>query len=149
MFEAVTIFYKYMPEELKKIMKEADPKQVKELENMIYIDDNKILDDPAVILKMVDDYQRGIEAIPFIFSSLDKYKDVKDLNTLSVEQKTKFIEGCREQINAIVTLHKVSTEFGKLADKYIPTKDQKEVMADFIRKHKDEIMKEDKDEKED
>lgn len=135
MFEAITVFYKDMPEELKRIMKEADPKQVKELENMIYIDDNKVLNDPAVTLKMVDDYQRGMEAIPFIFSSLDKYKDVKDLNTLSVEQKTKFIEECREQINAIVTLHKASVEFGK--------------MADFIRKHKDEIMKEDTDEKED
>ena len=147
MFEAITIFYKYMPEELKKIMKEADPQQVKELENMMYVDDNKVLDDPAVIGKMLDNIRRGLEALPFIFDSVDKYKGIKDLNALTGEQKIELINEFKEQLNAIVVIHKTSVEFGKMADKWIPTKDQKDIMADFIRKHKDEIMKEDKDEK--
>lgn len=147
MFEVITFFYKCMPKELKQILKETDPQQCRDLENMMYIDDNKILDDPAVIEEMLDNFQRGTEALPFIFGCLDKYKDVKDPNTLTAEQKTEFINESKEQINAIVVMHKASTEFGKLADKYVPTKDQKEVIVDFIRKHKDEIMKEDKDEK--
>ncbi len=149
MFEVITFFYKCLPEDLRQLLKESDPEQAKDIENMMYIDDNKVLDDPAVTLKMVDDYQRGMEAIPFIFSSLDKYKDIKDVSTLSAKQRTEFMNECKEQINAIVVMHKASVEFGKMADKWIPTKDQKDFIAEFIRKHKDEIMKEDEDEKED
>lgn len=146
MFEAITFLYKCMPDGMKQMFKEADPEQAKELENMIYIDDNNVLD-PAVVEKTADDIQRGIEAIPIIFSSADKYKDLKNICELTGEQRNEFMNECREQLNAVVVLHKISVEFGKLADKYIPTKDQKDIMADFIRKHKDEIMKEDNDEK--
>lgn len=148
MFEAVTMFYKLLPEELKQMLREADPEQAKDLENMMYIDDNNVMDQ-AVMEKMIDDVQRGLDAIPIIFGSADKYKNIKHITDLSNEQRTEFMNECKEQINALVVMHKISVEFGKIADKWIPTKDQKEVIADFIRKHKDEIMKEDKDEKED